>query len=175
LLTTTTQATTTKVDAALRENELLLVQQALHLTRNRDEAMDLVQDTFERALRHPEPLTKGMPDAGRWLHRVLFNLFVDRWRQRQTSTVMDVDIDEVPNEEAEEPKPWLDITAVQLQATVDELPEPTRSLFLQHYFRGVGYEELGRRFDVPLGTIASRLLRARRRLRHMLQRAHAAP
>jgi RNA polymerase sigma-70 factor (ECF subfamily) len=147
-----------------------LVKRAMLLTRDRDEAMDLVQDTFERALRHPDLLV-GRDDGGlRWLETTLRNLFIDRWRQRQTRPALMplVDDDHVPAVDPEAPPLWSELSGSDVAAALEQLPERARSLFLLYHYGGLQYHEIRERLNVPLGTIASRLLRARLRVRALL-------
>jgi len=155
--------------AILGQQHSFLVRRALFLTKDRDEALDLVQDTFERALRNrPGTLTQGS-SVRSWLERILTNLFIDRWRHRKCSPVVARDvIEDVPATVAEPPPPWEHLSRADVDVAVARLPEPLRETFRLYYFEDVRYEDLCKRLNVPLGTVASRLLRARRRLRDLM-------
>jgi RNA polymerase sigma-70 factor (ECF subfamily) len=160
---------------AFQQFQSPLVKRAMLLTRDRDEAMDLVQDTFERALRHPDLLV-GRDDGGlRWLETTLRNLFIDRWRQRQARPALaPLVADEVAAADPEAPPPWAELTGSDVTAVLEQLPERARSLFLLYHYRGLQYQEIRDRLNVPLGTIASRLLRARLRVRALLLKRRSA-
>jgi RNA polymerase sigma-70 factor, ECF subfamily len=157
------------VTAVLRRQHAAMVRRALFLTKDRDEAMDLVQDAFERALRSPRALVMHQRAARSWLERILTNLFIDRWRQRKCRPLMARDLsDDLPAVSPEPDPPWADLSLADLEVAVSRLPEALRRTFCLYHFEGVRYDELSRRLRVPQGTVASRLLRARRRLRELM-------
>ncbi|NIR59389.1 MAG: RNA polymerase sigma factor, partial [Gammaproteobacteria bacterium] len=143
---------------------------ALRLTGNADDAEDLVQELLLRlqtrldevaALEQPRP----------WLARVLYRLFVDHWRHRRSGP--DVDdgsaVEEQPGhgdlpDEAFERA----LTRERLQAALDRLPAFQRELVLLHDVEGYTLSEIAIVAEVPVGTLKSRLHRARATLRERL-------
>ena len=73
---------------------------AFRLTGNRQDAEDLVQDSFERAL-EKAPQLRTVADCHRWLLRVLHNLFIDRARRKTRSPIVEMDRDEAGSHSAE--------------------------------------------------------------------------
>ena len=156
---------------ALRfETELL--RRARHLAGNDAEARDLVQDTFERALRanrHPEALHEYRP----WLLRMLTNLWIDRVRvTKRRRNVPLSDSLFVEPEAGKEPSacPWRSITVDEVRQALAEVPEPHRSAYRKHAMEGRSYRELACELGVPTATVGTRILRARRCLRRILER-----
>jgi RNA polymerase sigma-70 factor, ECF subfamily len=171
-------STTLGLADAFRRHSSPLLRLALLLSKDGDEAPDLVQDTFERALRSPGPLLQE-ESAGRqrrWLEQILRNLFIDRWRQNHARPiVLRPAPDDLPDPAAAEPgqaadarERWSDIGPADLERAIAQLPEPLLTTFTLRHLHKVSYEQLSSRLNVPLGTVASRLLRARQRLRGLL-------
>ena len=148
---------------------------ALHLCGRPDEAADLVQETMERGLRWARSLPKGS-NLRAWLRRVLWNLFIDRWR-RQTREALEAvnDLDAIPaNDDQPEPEPaWAHVDDEKLRAAVDSLAAPFRIVYQMHA-AGYDYRAISRRLGLPAATVGTRLHRARKKLRTVLQRRAAA-
>lgn len=135
------------------------------LARNSAEAEDLVQDAFERALRH---LADGKPaprNPRAWLVTILHNAFIDRVRSRRQMS------DKVEDRPAPEPEPepvWAETTLDDVRRALAEIDPDLRAAFELHYLEGLRYREVARRLSIPENTVASRLFRARLALRHKL-------
>ena len=130
-------------------------------------ADDLVQDTLERACSKWRLWAAGS-DLRAWLFTVMHNLFVNQLRRtaRQTPGGT-VDIDEVAHELAApdaNPGPALD-----LQRCLLRLPQEQRAVLLLVSLEDLSYAEVAKITGVPLGTVMSRLSRARSRLQEMLE------
>jgi len=138
---------------------------AWSLLRQRDGADDLVQDTLERALLHLPRL--GAETAVRpWLFTIMHNLSVSRWRQlRRRARWM------VQQEDRDAPVPAEQeggLARRDLLAGLELLPEEQRQVLLLVTVEGLEYREVAGILGVPIGTVMSRLSRARDRLRaHM--------
>jgi RNA polymerase sigma-70 factor (ECF subfamily) len=132
------------------------------------DAEDLIQTTFERALRHIESF---QPETNMlaWLRRIMSNLTVDTWRRRNRHPT--TSLDRAPERCAPVPQPtepWEELTSADVRAAAATLPPRFREVFELHHQRGLSYAEVGRRLDLPLGTVGTRLLRARLHLRKRL-------
>ncbi len=142
---------------------------AMYLARNPDDAQDLVQETFLRAFRFQSKFE--LRDAGirPWLFKILHNAFytkVDK-RNRQPTLADDLQIENM-TAELDEPAPCWDLSTLdweqvdeRLKAAIDQLQPPYREVLLLWAVEGLKYREIADVLDVPLGTVMSRLYRAR--------------
>ena len=139
---------------------------ALALTRDRDMADDLVQDTIVRALSRWRLRRSELP-LRPWLFTILRNLHVSAWRRRQRSPVLvDGMIEEVAGigDVAEKR-----VELRQVLELLSQLPEEQRMAILLVAVEGLSYEEAAAVMDVAVGTVMSRLARARQRLRSLAE------
>jgi RNA polymerase sigma-70 factor (ECF subfamily) len=130
-------------------------------------ADDLVQDTLERACHRWQLWTAGS-DLRAWLFTLMHNLFIDgarrAVRQQQSHRV---DVDDVAHE-LQAPGGVPD-QALDLQRCLLRLPVEQREVLLLVTLQDLGYEEAARITGVPIGTVMSRLSRARARLRDLME------
>ena len=142
---------------------------ANRLTGNRSDADDLVQQTLEKALRCSGGLRQhSNPRA--WLLRTLFNLFVDTRRQNARSRSLSAPIEtRLPAPEPYRPSPWEMIGEVELWRAVDRLPAHHRDALRLSAREGRTYREIGDVLGIPAATVGTRLLRARVRIRRLLE------
>lgn len=153
---------------------------ALSLTRNEADADDLVQETFLRAFRGWHTFTPGT-DCRRWLFTICRNTFV-RMGSRKPVYVQsdDGDVDAMPAAIAHmqavrdglaDAFDRIDVRSAIEQA-VEALPEPHHSILVLVDIEGHSYEAAAAVLEVPVGTVRSRLYRARRHVQEALL-AHA--
>jgi RNA polymerase sigma-70 factor (ECF subfamily) len=144
----------------------------LKLCGNAADARDLVQDAFERALRGYAQLG---PDANEraWVITILHNLFIDRCRRKKREPRTEpVDEVSVPAAEPTPPPPaWTAITPAQLRQALGELSEEFRVVYQLHAIEGRSYKEISAELNLPQATVGTRLIRARRKLRELLERS----
>jgi RNA polymerase sigma-70 factor, ECF subfamily len=143
------------------------------LTQNRDEAEDLVQETYAKALRGFPSFQPGT-NFRAWMYRILRNTFLtSRTGLKATSTVpLDTEEDTVELAvETETPESILiNRNSSQLvQTAIDDLPIHYREILLLCEVEEMSYQELAETLSIPIGTVMSRLSRARRSLREALQ------
>jgi len=155
---------------------------ALGMTRNKEEAEDLVQETLLKALRYYHQYRPGT-NARAWLARILKNTVISAWRSRGGSSqrVMTT-LDDAPDLTAKDtPSDPVDpFHALRLReqgAAVETVfqgvPERYRDTLRLH-FSGLSYREIAERLGVPLGTVMSRLHRARRHAMRLLRESGEA-
>ena len=142
------------------------------LTQNREEAEDLVQEAYTKALKGFSSFQAGS-NFRAWIYRILRNTFLtSRTGLKATSTVpLDPDVhgDEVAVENETPESIFLDRSnAEQLQAAIDELPVQFREVLLLCEVEEMSYQELSETLAIPIGTVMSRLSRARKMLRARL-------
>jgi RNA polymerase sigma-70 factor (ECF subfamily) len=149
----------------VEEHYQSLYRYAYRLAGSGPDADDLTQEAFCRAqlnlsqLREPER-AKG------WLFRILRNVYLHKVRAAKLQPCLTLDdLSEVPDRSAE-PLPLVD--PQQLQAALLELPEAFRSPIILYYFEDFSYRDIAEQMDLPLGTVMSRLARAKAHLRARL-------
>ena len=126
------------------------------------DAEDLLQDTFERALEKGIPA--GIP-ATRWLFRVCKNLWIDEVRYRQVRIRLAHKAAEEPiTEDPVEADAEKDRQARQVMSALAQLPEEQQLTLSLVMLQHKSYAEAAAILDVPIGTIMSRVARARRAL-----------
>lgn len=150
---------------------------AYRLSGKAAEAEDLTQDVFLKAWRSIERLPE-MEAPRPWLFKVLRNAWLDRLRKSGRRLQL-VATDEEP--EAESPEPVARLSGLEDQEllnehldnevmeAMDELPEGERLVLLFHAFGELSYGEIAEATDSPIGTVMSRLHRARTKLRKRLE------
>lgn len=134
------------------------------LTRDRDDADDLVHDCLVRAL---DKLHTRRDDADvrAWLFTILHNLFVSQHRRRRTRSGT-VPLTEDHENAATIPATQEDRLAWRdLLRGLDRLPEEQRSVLLLVSVEDLSYAETAQVLGIPIGTVMSRLARGRDRLR----------
>lgn len=145
---------------------------AVYLTRNRAEAADLVQETYLRALRFSHRFQPGT-HLRAWLFQIMRNTFLTFYRQRERERplgdegVEDGDVpmfQDVPPQGADALDAHTDLERAMLR-----LPEEFRSVLLLAEVEGLPLEEVARVMGCPVGTVKSRIFRAKERLRALLR------
>jgi RNA polymerase sigma-70 factor (ECF subfamily) len=144
-----------------------LFSRAMGLERSVEDAEDLVQDTLERALRSLHQFQPGT-NIRMWLFRIMFNLFVDKRRRRSNEARNDnVEPADLAAPEPDPLAPWEEIDQDKMAATLARL-EPQFRDVLQLHLVSQTYREIGATLGIPPGTVGTRLLRARHKLRDIL-------
>jgi RNA polymerase sigma-70 factor, ECF subfamily len=147
---------------------------ALRLTGNTAEADDLVQETMLKAYRAWHQFERGTNAKG-WLLTILRHAFINEYRRR-TRHPETVDIDAIEPfsvfQEVQDDDPqgtFFDrIVDDEVLRAIDTLPEQFRETVVLSDVEGMSYEEIARVLEVPVGTVKSRLFRARRMLQQKL-------
>lgn len=152
---------------------------AFRLTNDEDDANDLVQDTYMKAFRFINSFQEGT-NAKAWLFRILKNSFINDYRKKskEPSKVDYQEVETVYNstEDAEfESTSDLRIEAVQdmigdeVAMALNGLPVDFRTVIILCDIEGFTYEEMAKILDIPIGTVRSRLHRARNLLKEKLR------
>jgi RNA polymerase sigma-70 factor, ECF subfamily len=147
----------------------VLVRHARYLESSASFAEDLVQDTAERALRAFHRYAQEGNARG-WLIAIMNNLFIDSCRHRALErSAGPTRLETLSAPEPEELARWRTIATEQL-LTVVPLLEPKARELITLYLSGVrSYRSLSARLGIPEGTVGTRLHRARRKLRVLLE------
>jgi RNA polymerase sigma-70 factor, ECF subfamily len=146
------------------------------LARNQIEAEDLVQETYLKALRSYASFASGTNFRG-WIFRILKNTFLDSCARLDRRMTIAVESEEDLPPTAATPESLLlgrfDIDAVQ--CAIEQLPIIFREVLLLCDVEDASYREAADILSIPIGTVMSRLARARKMLRASLCNHHAAP
>jgi RNA polymerase sigma factor (sigma-70 family) len=150
-----------------------LYNHAFWLTRNHAEAEDLVQETFSKALRAFDSFQPNT-NFKAWIFRILRNTFLTSRTGIATSrTVFLEDHPDVLDTTDASPTPEDNLIRLDnqaaLHAALEQLPPQLREALLLCDVEEVKYKDIALILDVPIGTVMSRISRARRTLRQLLQ------
>ena len=150
-----------------------LYRAAWALCGSREDAEDLVQDTYARVLARPR-LVRSDDDLG-YLLRVLRNTFVSSWRalarRPQVAPGAEPEAMELPDQRRAAAEPAVAAEAREVYRAISELPDDFRDALVAIDVAGLSYSEAARAFKVAEGTITSRLFRARRQVTRILDPA----
>lgn len=143
------------------------------LTQDREEAEDLVQETYAKALKGFSSFQPGT-NFRAWIYQILRNtFFTSRTGLKATATVpleLDNDQDNVPTVSDTPESILLRRSDRQLvQEALGRLPVPYREVLLLCEFEEMSYQEISTTLSIPMGTVMSRLSRARRGLRDAVE------
>ena len=168
------KATMPSWDELVRQHADRVYRLAYRLAGNQQDAEDLTQETFIRVFRSVQNYQPGTFEG--WLHRITTNLFLDmvRRRARIRMEALPEDYDRVPADEPNPEQIYHDSRlGPDLQAALDSLPPEFRAAVVLCDIEGLSYEEISASMDCPVGTVRSRIFRAReaidRRLREVFE------
>ena len=143
---------------------------ACWLTHDRAAAEDLVQETFMKALKGFSSFRQGT-NFRAWIYRILRNAFLTSQAGLQASVSLDAD-DNEPLEPSTEQTPetvfLARLDSESIQAALHELPVNFREIILLCDFEEMSYQEISLAIGIPIGTVMSRLSRARKAMRILL-------
>jgi len=145
---------------------------AMWLARNREEAEDLVQETYVKALKGFSSFQPGT-NFRAWMFRILRNAFLNsRTGLKVTQTAhLELEIDSPLMPVAEHTPESILLRQIDhetLYRAIEELPVVFREILLLRDLEEMNYQEIAEALSVPIGTVMSRLSRARRLLREIL-------
>jgi RNA polymerase sigma-70 factor, ECF subfamily len=160
-----------RAEALRQEHGEYLHGLARRLCRTNLDPDDLLQDVFEKTVRSPAAIPDGANERA-WLSRVMHNLFIDKLRRKHARREEPMASDVAAG--AEEDGPWWErLTADEVRAQMAKLPEDQRATFELFAFEGKTYDEIAAALNIAKGTVGSRILRARTRLKELLTKERA--
>ena len=152
---------------------------AFHLTYDEDDANDLVQETFLKAYRFIDSYQEGT-NAKAWLFKILKNAFINDYRKksRQPNRVDYEDFSSYQEADDESPSEYVDLRQEvfrgligdEVTKAITELPVDFKTVILLCDVEDFSYEEIASIIDIPIGTVRSRLHRARNILKDKLRK-----
>ncbi len=154
----------TTFETMIEAHRPVLLRAALKFTHG-DETLaeDMVQDTYVKAIRNHESFSPGT-NLRAWLMRILYNNVMSLYRHRQVAR-------EGPYPEGFDPEvtPAADVeVSDEVLQAVGDLPEDFRQVFLMAALEDSPYQVIAEKLGIPVGTVMSRLWRARQALQRRL-------
>ncbi len=150
---------------------------AYHLSFNEDDAKDLVQETFLKSYRALDSYEPGT-NAKAWLFKILKNAYINEYRKKARRPAK-VDYEDYIGYQDREDQSTVDFSDLreeifddligdEVTSAVNSLPVDFRAVILLCDVEGFTYEEISKIIDIPIGTVRSRLHRARNMLKEKL-------
>jgi RNA polymerase sigma-70 factor (ECF subfamily) len=153
------------IQRLVEEYYVPLYRYAYRLSGSPADAEDLTQETFCKAQLNFRQL-RDAARAKSWLFSILRNAYLHRARAERQQPCISL---ECVGDVAEPLPPQLpDIDPERLQQVLNDLPEAFRTPIILYYFEDFGYREIAEQMDLPIGTVMSRLARAKAFLRTRL-------
>lgn len=156
------------IDAIVVEHSAAVFRLAKSVVRDSSLADDVTQETFIKVWKHLDSF-RGDSSLRSWILRIAHNTAVSTLR-----TIKDSATDPTRLPDSHDPIPTTRVVegrlaADHLRAALDELDDLTREIVVLREIEGMSYEEIATTLDVPIPTVKTRLLRARRRLTATLE------
>jgi RNA polymerase sigma-70 factor (ECF subfamily) len=144
---------------------IALYRYAFRLAGSAADAEDLTQEAFCKAQLNLRQL-RDPARAKSWLFCILRNVYLHRLRAEKNRHCLSLaDMNDLPERP---PGPLLQVEPERLQEALNELPESFRTPVILYYFEDFSYRDIAEQMDLPLGTVMSRLARAKAHLRARL-------
>jgi RNA polymerase sigma-70 factor, ECF subfamily len=165
------------------EHQRMVVQLAMNLLGDRDEALDLSQDVFLRVFRTIHRF-RGQSSLRTWIYRIAVNQARNRhrfWRRRHRADQVSLDQHIAAHGEFQSRRESIPDRVLaqkelgqKLQTALDHLPFDQRTAIILREIDGLSYEEIAFSLGLAVGTVKSRLTRARQALRLELREARTS-
>ena len=155
-----------------------LYRTALRMTKNENDAEDLVQETFTKAYRFWDKFEPGS-NCRAWLFKIMTNIFINDYRSKSRAPVA-VNVDDIDDnylykhitnfasDENPERHLFAKIFDDDVKKAIEELPDDFRLVVVLSFLEGFSYQEIADIADLQLGTVKSRLHRGRKLLQKQL-------
>jgi RNA polymerase sigma-70 factor (ECF subfamily) len=144
---------------------------AFKLTRHAEDAEDLVQETFYKAIKNQSKYQEGTNLRG-WLYTILKNTFINNYRKKKNQNTYADDSENqyvlggmMANREDEADSPYEMANIIE---RIENVERTYLDAFMM-YFNGYKYEEIADQMGIPLGTVKSRIFLARRKMMDQLR------
>lgn len=140
---------------------------ALRLTRNVTEAEDLVQTTLLRAIEKKDYFQEGT-NLFSWTSKIMFNLFVTGYRRKKKFESQYDPEPHIMNSPVDAPQE-MSTDLILVRQAMKQLSKEHYEMLVLVCIKGMRYEEVAEHLEIPVGTVRSRLSRARRQLQDLLE------
>lgn len=165
-------------DSLVSKHERRAYQYAFRLTTNQDDASDIVAEAFVRVYNALQNF-KGNSAFTTWLFRILTNCYLDLRKKERNKQHLSLEgtlqtdsgeMERQIEDEGDGPSELLERTAREqaVQTAIVLLPDYQQAMLVMYHIENLSYEEIAESLDLPLGTVKSRLNRARLSLRELL-------
>lgn len=161
--------TALQFNSNLEKVEDLLFGFAMKLTRNRENAKDLMQETLMRAFGNKDRFKEGT-NFKAWTTTIMYNSYVNHYRRRKTRNQVEAPIEEVAlkvSHKAADEVVQSTIMMKELTEMVEFLDDDYGVPF-KMFFEGFHYDEISETMGIPMGTVKSRIFYARKKLQSMV-------
>ncbi len=159
------------ISSKINNEQSALNNYALQLTKNSEDANDLVQETLLKALKYQSKFKEGTNLKG-WLYTIMRNSFINNYRRiMRRNTFIDTTDNTYFLDSANhttENKGETKFLAEDIQEAIKTLPQDLRTTF-ELNMEGYKYHEIAEELDIPIGTVKTRIFVAKRRLRKQLK------
>jgi RNA polymerase sigma-70 factor (ECF subfamily) len=167
-------------DQLMKRHEAKAYQYALKLTKHAEEARDVVSEGFIRVFRAINQFRSNSAFST-WLYRILRNCFLDMRKRKSLRIVASLDavketdegeIQIQPIDQSRSPydQAARQVHSLQVRKAIQGLTEIQRSMIYLYHAEQMSYEEIAARLDLPVGTVKSRLNRARIALKDIFRK-----
>lgn len=158
----------------VRRHERSIHRHLLNLTGSREEARELAQEVFLKAWQ-ALPSTESLDHVKAWLHRIASNLAFDLLRRRKVVSFEAIgdEGDAASADEGPEKRLQTKQALARLHAALEALPAELREVILLREVEGLHYDEISTALDINIGTVKSRLARARAVLSERYERVNS--
>lgn len=167
--------TASEFNLSLNEIRNLLFGFAMKLTKNRDKANDLMQETLYKGFKNKNSFSMNT-NFKAWMTTIMRNAFINQYRKNKTRWKVETPLEEV-SYLAEDKTTKDNVESVlmlnELKALVNLLPEEQRDFFMAFY-KGYSYKEIAASYEVPIGTVKSRIYFARQKLQSMTRQKYGS-
>lgn len=147
------------VESFIIENREAHYRLAYSYVRNKDTALDIVQDSIFKALKSIDRLDE-ITYLKTWFYRIIINTSIDFIRKHQRITVMDDEILSIHLPKLED-----EMTDMDLQDAIDRLPPKYKTLIILRFFEDLKIHEIAAITDLNVNTVKTRLYSALKKLR----------
>ena len=161
---------TSEFKSMLVEIEDLLFGFAMRLTRNKENAKDLMQETLCKAFENKDRFQKGT-NFKAWMTTIMRNSFINNYRKEKTRKRTEAPIEDylfAVENMASQNKIGQKIMGKEIIKMLENLKEDHRIPFLMH-FQGYQYDEIAAHMNIPMGTVKSRIFFARNKMKKMIE------
>jgi len=162
--------TTSEFNENVNKIESLLFGFAMKLTRNKDNAQDLMQETLMRCFDKRDRFQKGT-NFKSWSTTVMYNSFINHYRKRKTRNKVIKPVEDfniMVENKSMEGNALSMIMMKELTAMIGNLPSDYKIPF-KMFVEGYQYDEISEKLNIPMGTVKSRIFYARKKLKNMVK------